>query len=273
MAQPGPWVERMLRVVDHIQANLEDDIDPEELARIASFSLHHFHRVFRGMTGESVMGFVRRLRLERGAQRLKFSDESVLQVALKSGYTSHEAFTRAFKSRFGTSPSEYRDRERLEASDLPIALRDEPERTCVAVRYVGAYETCGAAWADLEATIMKLGFRGQCTQSIGLVYDDPDITPNEKLRYDACLVAPTEAIPESLPESYVTRRVPAGRYAVAPYRGPYEDIFETYVTLLGGWLPHRNVELADDPVVEVYLNNPNTTAPADLLTEVCVRIA
>lgn len=69
------WVERILRVVDYIGSHLDDELDPKELAKIAGFSLHHFHRVFRGMLGESVMGFVRRLRLERAAMRLKFSDE------------------------------------------------------------------------------------------------------------------------------------------------------------------------------------------------------
>ena len=273
MSQAGPWVERMLRVVDHIHTHLDEDIDPEELARVAAFSLHHFHRVFRGMTGESVMGFVRRLRLERGAQRLKFGDAPVTEIALSSGYGSHEAFTRAFRARFGSSPTEYRERERHDAAVLDIALRDEPARSCIAWRYVGDYLECASAWDDLQAIAADVGFGQHATASLGLVYDDPEITAKERLRYDACLALPPEAIPSELPERSVRRSVPAGRYAVARHRGPYEGLLETYVTLLGCWLPSRNVELADEPVVEIYLNEPSETAPADLLTDVCVRIA
>ncbi|MEL6185057.1 MAG: helix-turn-helix transcriptional regulator, partial [Myxococcota bacterium] len=97
-----PWADRVLDVLDEIHARLDDDtLEPAQLADHAGFSRHHFHRVFRGMTGESVMGLVRRLRMERAAQRLRFGDAPVTDVALASGYGSHEAFTRAFRDRFG----------------------------------------------------------------------------------------------------------------------------------------------------------------------------
>ena len=64
------------------------------------------------------------------------------------------------------------------------------------------------------------------------------------------------------------RRIPAGRYAVAHYVGPYEEIEDTYIALLGRWLPRRGYELASDPVVEHYLNSPMDTPPEKLRTEV-----
>jgi transcriptional regulator GlxA family with amidase domain len=65
------WPERILRAIHYVQAHSNADIAPADLARIAAFSPHHFHRNFRGMVGESVMGYVRCLRLERSAFRLK----------------------------------------------------------------------------------------------------------------------------------------------------------------------------------------------------------
>ena len=273
MRDQGPWVERIFRVIDYIHAHLDDEVSPEELARVAHFSLHHFHRVFRGMTGESVMGFVRRLRLERAAQRLKFGSEPVVEVALSTGYASHEAFTRAFRARFGTNPSAYRSQERVRAvADLDIAVRAEPERHCVGLRYVGSYGGCAAAWRDLAAIGVHAGFAARAGGSLGLVYDDPDVTADHQLRYDACLVLPEDALPESMPDRCVRRSVPAGRYAVAHHVGPYDSLEETYVALLGRWLPYRDVELSDEPVVEIYLNNPDEVVPEDLRTDVCVRI-
>ncbi|MEM9192048.1 MAG: AraC family transcriptional regulator [Myxococcota bacterium] len=272
MPDRDPWVERILRVVDHVHAHLDEELQPEDLAKIAHFSLHHFHRVFRGMTGESVMGFVRRLRLERAAQRLKFGDESVTSVALTTGYGSHEAFTRAFRARFGTNPREYRERERAEPlKRVKIEVREEPEHCCVGIRYVGPYEGCAVAWADLTEIVDPTEL-DEYPDSFGLVYDDPEVTAPEQLRYDACFAVPSDALPSPLHPRLTVRVVPAGRYAVALYQGPYEDIFETYVTLLGRWLPRRGVELWDEPVVEAYLNNPDTAAPEDLLTEVRMRI-
>ncbi|HEX4589292.1 MAG TPA: AraC family transcriptional regulator, partial [Gemmataceae bacterium] len=71
------YKQRILRVLVHIQQHLDEVLELEDLAGVAHFSPYHFHRVFRGMVGESVMEHVRRLRLERAAHRLKFTDEPV----------------------------------------------------------------------------------------------------------------------------------------------------------------------------------------------------
>ena len=268
-----PWVERILRVIDYIQAHLDEEISPDTLREIAGFSRHHFHRVFRGMTGESVMGFVRRLRLERAAMRLKFGQEPVTEVALGTGYGSHEAFTRAFKARFGASPSAYRDHESVDRIDgLEIRVREEPLRHCLTLRYTGDYLLCGSIWHELKALAEPAGLMDKAIGSAGLVYDDPEVTAVEHLRYDAGLVLEADEIPFGLPKGIQKRTIPGGLYAVALYQGPHEDLLEVYITLLGQWMPRRKVELFDEPIVEVYLNEPDEVAPPDLRTEVCVRI-
>src|SRR5664279_2654955 len=89
------YKRRMLRVLVHIQQHLDDRLALEELAGLASFSPCHFHRVFKGMVGESVKEHVRRLRLERAASQLKLGPASVTDIASNAGYESHEAFTRS----------------------------------------------------------------------------------------------------------------------------------------------------------------------------------
>ncbi len=271
------WVERILRVVDYIGSHLDDELDPKELAKIAGFSLHHFHRVFRGMLGESVMGFVRRLRLERAAMRLKFSDEPVTRLAFDAGYESHEGFTRAFRARFGVPPKKFRDAQLSSAREagIEMSVRAQPEHRCIAYRYRGPYEQCEKAWADLSQWAGPRGLLQRSTHSFGLAWDDPEITDADKLRYDACLALDEDALAsvDSLPAVATIRTIPAGQYALALHCGPYETIESTYVALLGQWLPKRGVQLRDEPVVEHYLNEPLTTAPPDLRTEVCVRLS
>ena len=85
--------QRILRVLVYLQQHLDEPLPLEDLARVACFSPYHFHRVFRGMVGESVKEHVRRLRLERAAQRLKATGQSVTAIALDDeGLTSAEAF-------------------------------------------------------------------------------------------------------------------------------------------------------------------------------------
>src|SRR5437763_11130066 len=100
--------ERVLRVLVYIQNYLDEALALDDLAAVAHFSPYHFHRIFRGMVGESVMEHVRRLRLERAAHRLKFGDQPVTRIAFDAGYETHEAFTRAFAAMFGTAPSQFR---------------------------------------------------------------------------------------------------------------------------------------------------------------------
>jgi AraC family transcriptional regulator len=65
--------------------------------------------------------------------------------------------------------------------------------------------------------------------------------------------------------------IPAGVYAVTLHTGPYDSMRQSYVGLLGRALPRQSVELANEPVVEVYLNSPAVAPPEQLQTEICVR--
>src|SRR5215471_3560234 len=109
------YQSRILKVLVHIQKSLDSPVSLEELAAIASFSPFHFHRVFRGMVGESVKEHVRRLRLERAAHRLRFTGKPVTELAFEAGYETHESFTRAFHTMFGESPTEFRNNHRAVA--------------------------------------------------------------------------------------------------------------------------------------------------------------
>ena len=276
------YERRVLRAQQLVEAHLDETLSPTEVARSAGMSLHHFHRVFRGMTGETVMGFTRRLRLERAARSLRDSERDVLPIALDAGYQSHEAFTRAFSEAFGVPPSTYRSlqaapehRRTCTVTTCPddVVIRDEPPRDVLVLRHLGPYDTVSLVWDRLVAWYLEAGLGGEeALCMFALVPDDPQVTAADKLRYDACLLAPAE-LPTLLPPGPVTRgRVPGGRYAVLRHRGPYDTLADSYLALIGAWFPQRGHVPAPEPVVEHYLNSPANTAPADLLTEIWVRI-
>ena len=79
------YQQRMLSVLLYIQAHLDEALDLKTLAAVAHFSPFHFHRIFRGMIGETVQAHVRRLRMERAAYRLKYSDQAVTRIAFEAG--------------------------------------------------------------------------------------------------------------------------------------------------------------------------------------------
>lgn len=272
------WADRILRVLDVIHGGLDSELDPRALADVAGFSLHHFHRVFRGMVGESVMQYVRRHRLERAAFRLRHAGGEVAEMAFAHGYESHEAFTRAFRAHFGMPPSEFRDRQPENAASgqlgapVPAARRVDPPRRVLACRFTGPYDACAPAWEQLMAFAVSVPGVRLDRPTLGLVYDDPEITVPEKCRYDAAVeVDPAAAMP-SLPPGIVERTIGGGTYAVQVHAGAYDTILDTYVALLGGWLPRQGWDLADEPVVERYIVPFGSVAPEQLRTEVCVRL-
>ena len=95
-------------VMRYIRAHIGEPLDREQLADVAGFSVPHFHRIFTAHVGESAISYVRRIRLERAARKLRMGAVDITEVALAAGYDSHAAFSKAFKQQFGLSPSEFR---------------------------------------------------------------------------------------------------------------------------------------------------------------------
>jgi AraC family transcriptional regulator len=285
------YKERMLRVLLYIQRHLDEDPSLYKLASVAAFSPYHFHRIFRGMLGESVGEHIRRLRLERAAMRLKHSDTPITMIAFEAGYESHEAFTRAFKAMRGTTPSEfrstngtypplrarsrvhYREKGMITSFELDIPGGDpmnvkieklNPMRVAF-VRHIGPYKDCGPAWEKLCAHLGKKGLLGPDTRYIGMCHDDPEVTPADKIRYDACATVGEDF--EATGDIGV-QEIEGGDYAVTTHFGPYDKFKETYAALFGQWLPTSGRECRSAPSLEFYLNDPESTDPEDLATDI-----
>lgn len=99
----------LAEVLGHIERHLFADLTVEKLARVAGLSPWHFSRLFTARLGESVMGYVRQRRLDHAGFRLAAAAPPPLaQLALDCGFESQEAFTRAFRRRFGTPPGQFK---------------------------------------------------------------------------------------------------------------------------------------------------------------------
>ena len=95
-------------VMKYIRSHLSEPLDRQTLAAVAGFSVPHFHRVFTAHVGESAMSYIRRIRLEGAARKLRMGAVDITELARAAGYDSHASFSKAFKQHFGLSPSEFR---------------------------------------------------------------------------------------------------------------------------------------------------------------------
>lgn len=271
------YQQRVGRAVQHIERHLDDELSLAELAEIGNFSPCHFHRVFRALTGEGVAEQVRRLRLERAAARLRNTSRSVLEIALEAGYQAHESFTRAFEAAFHTPPSHYRAERSFLAP--PVVCSERPEVAArmerigpldvIRLRHVGPYGDVGQTFGRLAAWVGAHGLFGPWTQGLGISYDDPEVTPPERLRYDAAFTAPGVIAGEGEIQGM---ELPARDYATTTHTGPYAGLTVAYAGLMRWWLRHGDGEIGDAPALEFYLNQPGQTAPESLVTKICMAV-
>lgn len=271
--------ERLDRVREHIRANLDKPLNLDELADIACLSRFHWHRVYRGLTGETVWQTVRRLRLHRAAADLANGNEPVDRIAERSGYANARAFSKAFRDDHGLPPIRYRVEGGHRRYDNPnwqedLAMYDtrietRPEMTIAGLTHKGSYMNVGATFEKLGMEMARHGGKPQSAGLAAVYFDDPDITPVPELRSLAGVVLAEGA---SAPEGFETCVLPAGRYAILVHKGPYGELSKAYSFLFGTWLKENGEIPRAVPALELYLNTPLDAAPKDLVTEVTVAL-
>jgi len=276
--------QRITNVMLLIQARLDDPPNLDEVAALASFSPYHFHRLFTAYTGESLSTFIRRLRLERAANRLRQTLDPITNIALDAGYETSANFSKAFRQQFGQSPSEFRQRDHLlqtavfhnianqEQQGMNPKIVTLESQKILFVRKTGVYsEASAAAFGALLSFAYSNRLMKKETQIIGISYDSPDITDADKLRYDACITITDEIQPQG---EVGVQTVASGRYAIFIHKGAYEEFSQTYGLIFSQWLPQSGERLREAPIFERYLNrDPRRTKPENLRTEIFVPLA
>lgn len=268
-------------VTDYIYAHLDDDLSLDRLADVSGFSPYHWHRIYRAVRGETAAQTVRRLRLERAATMLAQNAWPLERIARRAGFTSADAFSRAFQRAYDRTPGRFRSdraggpngtggsRRPAVIPDAetpipyPVRVEERSEYRLAVAEHRGAYMDIGWAFARV---VDRMGAR---KPRVAIYEDDPGIVPEAALRAAAGVVVGPEA---EVPEDLETRVVPAGRYAVMRYTGPYSSMHAAYLWLYGQWLPTSGHEPRNHPVVEEYLTDPATTPPAQAVTDILLPL-
>lgn len=273
---------RMHRVLDHIDRYLDTPLDLATLAEVAHFSPFHFHRLFAAWIGETLGDYLRRRRVEVAAMRLVSQPRlSVLTAAIAVGFGSGEAFSRAFKTRFGCSPTAWREQTRSrraksnpgqadsnhDQAALPQALQhdvsaniptettmnvtlvDRPPALIAYLRYTGPYgESIAQFWQQtVFPWLRENSLLGQ--PRYGISHDDPSITEAGRCRYDACVEVPANFASQN---GGLTATIPGGRYAILHFKGTAEEIGAAWDSLLRDWLASSGLQLDARPCFEYY---------------------
>lgn len=254
--------------------------------------------MFAGMVGESPGELLKRLRLERAALSLK-AQQRVTEVAFDAGYESLEAFSRAFRSAFGCTPSQFATTSQVACLPAPSSLHITPDGSAypivlpllhrgknamnveiqnsvapqrvVAMRHTGPYNEIGsvfekiAAWAS-ENNVTMVG------PALAIFHDDAESMPADQLRSDACIHVDSNFT--TTDPKVQTIDLPGGRYAVVTHTGSYAGLGNTWSQFIGKWVPTSGERIDfERPCYEVYLNDCSVVPEEQLLTQLYEPIA
>ena len=290
---------RVCKAMNFISQNLDRDLTLEEIARAACFSKFHFHRIFKAAVGETIAEFTRRLRLEMAANRLLSTPhDDITRIALDCGFSSSQNFAKAFRQQYATTPTHFRNSKQgnkvskaenaptllamydsqvaftnplQERRSLPMKaeIKEMPEHHVAYVRKLGPYgkETCERAFGELMQWAGPRGYLSSGTM-LGVYWDNPEVTPPEKCRVDACVTVPEGTTPEA---PVAIQSIAGGPYAVCHFEIS-EDSFQGAWDEAFAWLVGGGYECEDKPCYELYHNNAEDHPEGKWIFDICIPL-
>lgn len=279
--------ERMLRVLAYIDRHLDGDLDLDAVSGVAAFSRFHFHRQFKATFGLSLHRYVQLARMRLASKRLADpGGESVTEIALDAGYETPDAFARAFRQRFGQSPSSFRKSPEWEpwleafrplnsARSRIMQATFDPEQVTireVLPTRVAVFEHRGDP-ATIEATVQRFiawrkaaGLSPRTNPTFNVWYSERRPANPEDYRMDLCVgVEPGQPIPGE-GETVKAGEIPGGRCAVLRVTGDTHNLEPAALFLYRDWLPASGEEMRDFPIYcqRFFLDQPDMAPVAEL---------
>ena len=260
------------KVTYYIETHLEDELQLNFLAKVAGYSPYHFCRIFKIHIGESALSYATRLKLERAVKEISQNKKSVIEIALDAGYQTPTGFLKAFKSRFGTTPTNYRQDNFIKSNkykdidmNIPEIVTRE-EVTVIFTRELGDYKKSShTAWDKLtqKLTDVRKKFEKRPPQTpmnigpdkgeaFGLCHDDPNVTDQANIRYEAAIAWNKEDILELKKYDFEIKSIRGGKYAKVFYLGASNGEKSWYG--LYAWVEKNGYICRDEPPFEKYLN-------------------
>lgn len=263
------WMNKMNEAVAYIERGLDGEIDLAEAGRIAGCSAYHFQRVFGYMANTTLAEYIRRRRLSRAAVELQGSDAKVIDVAMKYGYDSPTAFSRAFAALHGMSPSEARSAAGSFTSYPPLSFQITIQGVHAMnyrIEQLESFKIVGAklatttendrGYAEIPEFWARTAQSGAIPKLCTLMDRQPmgvlGVSQGDwnKTAFDYYIgVATNQPTPPEFEELVVPAATWAIFESVGPMPGAIQELQKRIVT---EWLPSSGYGYAEAPDIEVY---------------------
>jgi AraC family transcriptional regulator len=151
---------------------------------------------------------------------------------------------------------------------MKLNILNREDAKVLAVRHTGPYPEIDKAFQGLGGAVAELGLDPSGGEWLAIFHDDPEKTPAEELRSDACLTLPAGEPPaETIPEGARLDTLPGGRFAMARHEGSYAGLPAAWGEFIREAMPAAGLKCRPGLCFEVYRNDPDHTPADDLITE------
>lgn len=256
------------QAINFIFEHLDEEITVDDVARHCGYSRYHLTRMFKEDTDEAIYQFMKRIRLERSAWRLKVEKaKSITEIGVNYGYSSSN-FATAFKKHLNMSPVDYRRKSEqiVEQSSFSHGISlDELEGTenlltiewlnsflVVYERKKGNYHNMSEEWCTFIKKYAKLASAD--TVYVDCTIDDPSITDENSCMYELCqTISPDHPVLKQ-DTGICTHSFQGGKYAVYHFKGFPQFLFMVYQEIFCRWLSRTGNQIDERPVFDIYRN-------------------
>jgi AraC family transcriptional regulator len=293
-------LKKLQPALNFARQNLGRNIALADLAASAGQSLFHAHRTLRAALGETPKQFTLRLRIDHAAAAVVSSRASILDIALDCGFDSHEAFCRAFRRRFGLSPSAYRKRGLIGPSTWSHADFVDEIGPCVGLYHLGLGERRSEESMEYKITRQELTAqpvlvvrrrvrRAEIAATIGAALPQVFLYAQQRglaiagypitryletsvglVTFETGMRVTTHSVDWTVTDGQgevLAETLPGGPAAAAIHFGPYDRLQDAYAAI-EEWIVANGFRQNGAPW-EAYLNDPaDHPNPQDWKTEV-----
>jgi AraC family transcriptional regulator len=274
-------LERLNLALAYIEDNLTEEIDFQQVENLALCSEYHFRRMFSYLSGVPLSEYIRRRRLTLAAFELIQHDTSILDLALRCGYTSPDAFTRAFTALHGLTPSDARARRqplkaypRLTfqitiqgAQEMNYRIVEKADFRIVGLKqrvpliYHGANPDIDAMWASLTGDLIQQLKSLSNTEPQGMISASTNFSEGrlDGGELDHYIGAATTLQP---PENLAVLEVPGSTWAVFEAVGPFpETLQNVWGRIYAEWFPSSGFQQVQGPEI-LWNESKDVDSPA-----------
>ena len=254
------------KAINYIFDNLDEEFTVDDVARHCCYSKYHLMRMFKENTDEAMYQFIKRVRLERSAWRLKVEkDKSISEIGVDYGYSSSN-FATAFKKHLNISPADFRKKseqmveqssfshgisiDELEKSENLITVEELDSFLVVYERKKGNYHSLPEEWCKFIKKYEYLSSGD--TIYMESTIDDPSITDENRCMYELCQTIRSDHPALKEDPGLLTHTFAGGKYAVYHFYGFPQLLFMVYQEIFCRWLSKTGNHLDDRPILDIY---------------------